>query len=154
MAPPSATHDELSSNTNTTLNPKTDKATLEPGLSKKEDASKLILPGSPTFTNKLEEREFQKGRLALAFRIFAKLGFDEGVAGHITLRDPIEPTSFWVNPFGVAWPLLKASDLILVNENGEVIDGGPCRLLNRADDRECGVLVYEFREVLSGAVDG
>ena len=33
-----------------------------------------------------KEREYQKGRLALAFRIFAKLGFDEGVAGHITYR--------------------------------------------------------------------
>jgi len=41
-------------------------------------------------------------------------------------------TSFWVNPFGVAWPLLKASDLILVNAEGKVVDGGPVRLLNRA----------------------
>ncbi len=38
-----------------------------------------------------EEREFQKGRLALAFRIFAKFGFDEGVAGHITLRVSLSP---------------------------------------------------------------
>jgi len=68
----------------------------------------------------------------LAFRIFAKFGFDEGVAGHITLRDPVDPTSFWVNPFGVAWPLLKASDLILVNHEGKVVDGGPVRLLNVA----------------------
>lgn len=73
-----------------------------------------------------------KGRLALAFRIFAKFEFDEGVAGHITLRDPIEPTSFWVNPLGVAWPLLRASDLILVNKDGKVVDGGQVRLLNAA----------------------
>lgn len=44
----------------------------------------------------------------------------------------MEPTSFWVNPFGVAWPLLKASDLILVNKDGKVVDGGPVRLLNAA----------------------
>jgi len=79
-----------------------------------------------------KEREYQKHRLALAFRIFAKLGFDEGVAGHITLRDPVESTSFWVNPFGVAWPTLKASDLILVDKTGTVVDGGPCRRLNTA----------------------
>jgi ribulose-5-phosphate 4-epimerase/fuculose-1-phosphate aldolase len=48
------------------------------------------------------------------------------------LQDPVEPTSFWVNPFGVAWPLLKASDLILVNKDGKVVDGGPVRLLNTA----------------------
>jgi hypothetical protein len=39
----------------------------------------------PNFATPYEEREYQKVRLALAFRIFAKLGFDEGVAGHITL---------------------------------------------------------------------
>lgn len=43
-------------------------------------------PQPPKFENKLEEREYLKGRLAAAFRIFGKQGFDEGVAGHITLR--------------------------------------------------------------------
>lgn len=42
----------------------------------------------PKFEDKYEAREYFKGRLAAAFRIFAKYGFDEGVAGHITLRDP------------------------------------------------------------------
>lgn len=67
-----------------------------------------------------------------AFRIFGKFGFDEGVAGHITLRDPVDPATFWVNPFGVSFSLMKASDLIHVNEEGEVIGGGECRLLNTA----------------------
>ena len=43
-------------------------------------------PQPPKFDNKLEEREYLKGRLAAAFRIFGQKGFDEGVAGHITLR--------------------------------------------------------------------
>lgn len=43
-------------------------------------------PQPPRFTDKNEEREYLKGRLAAAFRIFAKLGYDEGVAGHITVR--------------------------------------------------------------------
>lgn len=43
-------------------------------------------PKLPTFQDKYAERQYMKERLALAFRIFAKLGFDEGVAGHITLR--------------------------------------------------------------------
>ncbi|KAF2744032.1 class II aldolase/adducin domain-containing protein [Sporormia fimetaria CBS 119925] len=89
-------------------------------------------PGPPKFDDPYKEREYLKGRLAAAFRIFGKYGFDEGVAGHITLRDPVDPTTFWVNPFGVAFSLMKASDLILVNHAGEVIDGGPCRLLNTA----------------------
>lgn len=48
--------------------------------------SKGGFPRAPTFEDRYKERQYQKERLALAFRIFAKLGFDEGVAGHITLR--------------------------------------------------------------------
>lgn len=90
------------------------------------------IPGPPCFTNKYEERDYLKGRLALAFRIFGKYGFDEGVAGHITLRDPVNPNQFWVNPFGLAFSEMKSSDLILVNEQAKVIDGGHNRLLNQA----------------------
>ena len=42
--------------------------------------------GPPSFDDPYKAREYQKRRLALAFRLFAKFGFDEGVAGHITLR--------------------------------------------------------------------
>ncbi len=47
-------------------------------------------------------------------------------------QDPVEPDSFWVNPFGVAWPFLKASDLIRFNLEGRVVEGGPVRRLNAA----------------------
>src|SRR5581483_11738987 len=57
------------------------------------------------------------------FRLFAKYGFDEGVAGHITARDPEHPEHFWVNPFGMHFSQIRASDLILVNQRGEVIEG-------------------------------
>ena len=43
-------------------------------------------PQPPKFDDKLQEREYLKGRLAAAFRIFGQRGFDEGVAGHITVR--------------------------------------------------------------------
>lgn len=48
--------------------------------------SRTAFPRPPSFTDKLEEREYLKFRLAQAFRIFGKLGYDEGVAGHITVR--------------------------------------------------------------------
>ncbi|KAL2352707.1 class II aldolase/adducin N-terminal [Cryomyces antarcticus] len=108
-------------------------ATHEPGLS--ESKAKVQMPkfpGPPKFDDPYKEREYLKGRLAAAFRIFGKYGFDEGVAGHITLRDPVDPSLFWVNPFGVAFGLMKASDLILVDHDGQVVDGGPVRLLNAA----------------------
>jgi hypothetical protein len=66
-----------------------------------EAATKGKVPRPPTFQDKYDERQYQKERLALAFRIFAKLGFDEGVAGHITLRVsiPCFPRSLFVVPF-------------------------------------------------------
>ncbi|KAJ7446592.1 class II aldolase/adducin domain-containing protein, partial [Mycena latifolia] len=94
-------------------------------------------PGPPVFATKLEEREFIKFRLAQALRIFGNRGYDEGVAGHITVRDPIRPDCFWVNPFGLHFKLIQPSDLLLVDHAGAILDesgqkDGPFRLLNTA----------------------
>jgi ribulose-5-phosphate 4-epimerase/fuculose-1-phosphate aldolase len=70
-----------------------------------------------------EERAERKQKLAGALRIFGRLGFGEGVAGHITVRDPEFPDCFWVNPFGKSFRHMKVSDLILVNHAGEVVYG-------------------------------
>ena len=60
----------------------------------------LNMSSPPTFASLAEERQHRKQRLAGAFRLFSKFGFDEGVAGHITARDPERLDHFWVNPFG------------------------------------------------------
>jgi len=80
-------------------------------------------PTVPTFASAEEERQHRKQRLAAGFRLFAKFGFEEGVAGHITARDPIEPDTFWVNPFVVPFAHVRASDLIRVDHSGEVVEG-------------------------------
>src|SRR6202165_2641167 len=80
-------------------------------------------PGPPKFTNVDEERRYRKERLAASFRLFSKFGFDEGVTGHITARDPERPDHFWVNPFGVHFSQIRVSDLMLVNAKGEVVEG-------------------------------
>ena len=77
-----------------------------------------------------DERLHRKQRLAAAFRIFSKYGFDEGVAGHITARDPEHADRFWVNRLGQDFSTIKASDLLLVDHGGDIVEGqGP---LNRA----------------------
>lgn len=81
------------------------------------------LPTPPVFENVEEERRHRKERLAAAFRLFSKFGFDEGVAGHITARDPERTDHFWVNPFGMHFGQIRVSDLILVNDTGEVVEG-------------------------------
>jgi ribulose-5-phosphate 4-epimerase/fuculose-1-phosphate aldolase len=77
-----------------------------------------------------EERLHRKQRLAAAFRLWAKLGYDEGPAGHITARDPELSDHFWVNPFGKHFSLISVSDLLLVNHHGEVVEGND--VVNRA----------------------
>src|SRR5277367_1931114 len=70
-----------------------------------------------------QERLYRKQRLAAGFRLFSKFGFDEGVAGHITARDPERLDHFWVNPFGMHFGQIRVSDLILVNHHGQVVEG-------------------------------
>ncbi|KAI0636764.1 class II aldolase/adducin domain-containing protein [Trametes polyzona] len=91
-------------------------------------------PMPPKFASKEQERAFLKFRLAQAYRIFGKLGYDEGVAGHITVRDTIRPDCFWVNPFGKHFSMIQPEDLILVDHNAQVqaAESGPNRLLNKA----------------------
>jgi ribulose-5-phosphate 4-epimerase/fuculose-1-phosphate aldolase len=79
--------------------------------------------GPPVFATAAEERLHRKRMLAAAFRLFSRFGFDEGVAGHITARDPEKLDHFWVNPFGMHFGQIRASDLILVNHQGEVVEG-------------------------------
>jgi len=75
------------------------------------------------FTSIEEQRLHLKQRLAASFRLFGKLGFDEGVAGHITVRDPEYPDRFWVNAMGVSFKLMRVSDLICVDHCGNVVEG-------------------------------
>ncbi len=69
------------------------------------------------------DRLQRKQRLAASCRLFGKFGFDEGAAGHITVRDPERKDHFWVNPMGVSFKQIKVSDLILVNHDGVVVEG-------------------------------
>ena len=77
----------------------------------------------PTFESPADERTHLRQRLAAGFRLFGRFGFDEGVAGHITARDPERSDCFWVNPFGMSFKQIRASDLILVSHEGEVVQG-------------------------------
>lgn len=77
----------------------------------------------PEFASVADERLYRKQRLAAAFRIFGRLGFDEGVAGHITARDPEHSDQFWVNPFGMSFKQVRVRDLIRVDHSGAVVEG-------------------------------
>ena len=48
-----------------------------------DKAGKVTIRSPPPFDNIEDQRTYQKQHLAVAFRVFARQGFDEGVAGHI-----------------------------------------------------------------------
>lgn len=58
----------------------------------------LKIRSYPKFENLEDERLYRKQHLAAAFRVFADRGFDEGVAGHISVRDPILTDHFCTFP--------------------------------------------------------
>ncbi|KAJ5116041.1 hypothetical protein N7456_000389 [Penicillium angulare] len=91
-----------------------------PVQSKPNDFPDLInkVHSIPTFTDQEAERKWAKEHLVGAFRLFARFGYNDGAGGHISLRDPVQPDCFWINPYAVHFKLLKVSDLILVNEDG------------------------------------
>ncbi len=88
-------------------------------------------PRPPQPTVELE-RLYRKQRLAASFRLFGRFGFDFGGAGHITVRDPEYPDHFWLNPAGVFFGHIRVSDLMLVSHDGEIVEHGEVKLLNRA----------------------
>jgi len=90
----------------------------------------ISLPRPPVFATSAEERRHRKEQVAGACRIFGRFGFGEGVAGHITARDPEDPDMFWVNPFGMSFRHVRASDLLLVDHTGRIHHG--TRPVNRA----------------------
>jgi len=88
------------------------------------EAQELDIPELSESAGSVEaERQHRKQQLAVTFRIFARYHFDEGIAGHVTARDPEFPNRFWVNPYAVHFSRIRVSDLLLIDEEGRVIEG-------------------------------
>jgi ribulose-5-phosphate 4-epimerase/fuculose-1-phosphate aldolase len=66
-------------------------------------------------------------QLAASYRIFAMLGWTEMIYNHITLRLPVNVTGgqkqFLINPFGLHYSEVTASNLVKIDLQGRVLDG-------------------------------
>ncbi len=66
-------------------------------------------------------------QLAALYRVFDLLGWTEMIYNHITLRLPAsvsgERKEFLINPFGLHYSEVTASNLVKINRKGEVLDG-------------------------------
>lgn len=61
--------------------------------------------------------------LAAAYRLAALHGLNEGVDNHLTLLVPGTTDRFLLIPFGTHWSEVKASDLLIVDLAGKVLEG-------------------------------
>jgi ribulose-5-phosphate 4-epimerase/fuculose-1-phosphate aldolase len=59
--------------------------------------------------------------LALLCRTLHREGYDDHIAGHITIKQP--DGTMLVNPWELAWDELTASDILRIGHNGDVISG-------------------------------
>lgn len=74
--------------------------------------------------DKQDSVEELKYKLALANRIMAMEGLDEGgISGHISLKVPGTHDRFWVNPFGYLACEVTPENLIMVDQDGRVVEG-------------------------------
>jgi ribulose-5-phosphate 4-epimerase/fuculose-1-phosphate aldolase len=60
-------------------------------------------------------------QLAAAYRIFNHLGWSELIYNHISLRVPGGERHFLINPFGLHYSEVKASNLVKVDLEGRIV---------------------------------
>jgi ribulose-5-phosphate 4-epimerase/fuculose-1-phosphate aldolase len=60
-------------------------------------------------------------RLAAAYRVFDHLGWSESIFNHITMRVPGPEPVFLINPFGLMYREVKASNLVAVDLEGQPV---------------------------------
>ncbi|WP_136163758.1 class II aldolase/adducin family protein [Sphingomonas flavalba] len=64
-------------------------------------------------------------QLAACYRVFAMLGWDEMIYNHITLRLDDEPDAFLINPYGLHFSEVTASNLVKIDIDGNKLDDNP-----------------------------
>ena len=83
----------------------------------------LAMPSSPVHPEEWAARL----QLAACYRVFAMLGWVEMIYNHITVRLPDSVTNgekhFLINPFGLHYSEVTASNLVKIDVAGNVLDG-------------------------------
>ncbi len=70
------------------------------------------------------EEEWQVRRqLAACYRIFDELGWSESIYNHISVKVPGEEGAFLINPFGLLYSEICASNLVKIDIDGNTLDG-------------------------------
>jgi len=77
---------------------------------------------SPPPNSRIDPAEWaQRVELAACYRIFAMLGWTELIYNHITVRIPGPQRHFLINPFGLHYSEVTASNLVRIDLDGRVV---------------------------------
>ncbi|KAF2206251.1 hypothetical protein CERZMDRAFT_103575 [Cercospora zeae-maydis SCOH1-5] len=93
--------------------------------------------GQQRFDLFVNQRQWMLEPLAGAFRVFGREGYAEGIAGHISVRDPKFSDRFWINPLAVHISMMKVRYLICLDMQRNVVAGNKSVPANAA-----GVLIH------------
>lgn len=63
--------------------------------------------------------------LAACYRLVARLGLDDMIYNHISLRLPGKEDEFLLNPYGMLFEEITASDLVRIDTEGRKLDNSP-----------------------------
>jgi hypothetical protein len=91
----------------------------------------LPVQGIPEFDSHTAQRQWILEHLAGAFRVFGREGYAEGIAGHISVRDPEFSDRFWINPLAVHFSMMRVSDLICLDMQGNAVGGNRVSVANQ-----------------------
>jgi ribulose-5-phosphate 4-epimerase/fuculose-1-phosphate aldolase len=98
--------------------------------------------------SKYSEAEWEaRLELAACYRIFAMHGWDESIYNHITVSVPGEEGAFLINPFGLHYSEVCASNLIKIDINGNKVDTDNPWHVNRAGFVQHSLFHRELHDV-------
>ncbi len=68
--------------------------------------------------------EFYQARvdMAAALRLAARFDMHEGICNHFSYAMP-DQECFLINPHGIHWSMMRASDILIINEAGDILEG-------------------------------
>lgn len=61
--------------------------------------------------------------LAAALRLADKFGYSEGICNHFSVVVPGPQERYLINPYGVHWSEMRAEHLLMIDGDGQVIEG-------------------------------
>ncbi len=77
---------------------------------------------NPTAKSYSQDEQYLREDLAAAYRLVHYYGMTETIHSHISVRIQSEPAIFLLNPYGMLFDEIRASDLVRVDGNGNKID--------------------------------